>query len=108
MKKILAMLLLIPSLALANPLIQNVETVCLTGEKLTDLTDEYKELPYVRGVSSEGISLVVFVNAKTRSFTIAERREQNTYCVLMVGGGFELVPKKIQDDIKQQQEKATL
>ena len=30
------------------------------------------------------------------------------YCILAIGGGFEPVPKDIQDDVKQGQEKSTL
>lgn len=86
----------------------NVPLVCISGEELTGLIDQYKELPYVRGVSSEGRSVVVFANPATGSFTIAERRGQNTYCALVVGAGFELVPKNIQDDIKESQNKSML
>lgn len=102
MKNILCLFLLIPSLVLANPL------ACLNSEELTYLINEYRELPYVRGVSSEGASVVVFVNPATGSFTIAERKGIDTYCALVVGAGFELVPKKLQDEAKQEQEKSRL
>jgi hypothetical protein len=105
LKNILASLMLCLGMyqqAVASPV------ACITGQELTALTDEYKELPFVRGVSSEGLSVVVFVNTETRSFTVLERRGQNTYCVLVVGVGFEPVPKQIQDDMRQQQEKGIL
>jgi hypothetical protein len=88
MKNLLAICLLIPSLVLANPL------ACINSAELKELTNEYKEIPYVRGISSpDGFSVVVFVD---------------TYCAIVIGIGFEPVPKEIQDDIRQQQEKSKL
>jgi len=114
MKKTLAMFLLMPSLALANPPIQNVETICLNSNELTETINEFKELPYVRGssmpISQDDVkfSLVIFVNPSTGSFTIVEKRSDDSYCVIAIGTGFAPVPKEIQDDLRQQQEKATL
>jgi hypothetical protein len=114
MKNILGILLLAPSLALANPKIQNVETICLNSNELTETINEFKELPYVRGISmpisrdNVKFSLVVFVNPNTRSFTIAEKRADNMYCIIAIGTDFAPVPKELQDDLRQQQEKATL
>jgi hypothetical protein len=114
MKKILAMCLLMPSLVLANPQIKTIQTMCLDAKDLTDTVNEFKELPYVRGISTPmaeqdaKMSLVVFLNPTTGTFTIVEKAGDNLYCILAVGGGFEPVPREIQDDVKQQQEKSTL
>jgi hypothetical protein len=115
MKKILAMCLLMPSLVLANPQIKTIQTMCLNAKDLTDTVNEFKELPYVRGISTPfdkedaKMSLVVFLNPTTGTFTIVEKASDNLYCILAVGGGFEPVPKEIQDDVrKEQQEKSTL
>ena len=114
MKKILAMFLLMPSLVFANPQIKTIQTMCLNGKDLTDTVNEFKELPYVRGLSTPmaeqdaKMSLVVFLNPATGTFTIVEKAGENLYCILAVGGGFEPVPKNIQDDVKQQQENSTL
>ena len=114
MKKILAMFLLMPSLVFANPQIKTIQTMCLDGKDLTDTVNEFKELPYVRGISTPmaeqdaKMSLVVFLNPATGTFTIVEKAGDNLYCILAVGGGFEPVPKNIQDDVKQQQENSTL
>lgn len=102
MKKLLLTLLLVPSLAVANP------QACISGEELTQLTNQYRELPYVRGVTSEGNSVVVFANPATGSFTIAERRGADTFCALAVGAGFEPVPKSIQDDLRESQNRGRL
>lgn len=94
--------MLIPSLALADP------HACISGEELTQLTNQYRELPFVRGVTSEGNLVVIFVNAQTRTFTILERHNANTYCALALGAGFEPVPKSIQDEIQELQNQGTL
>jgi hypothetical protein len=115
MKKILAMFLLMPSLVLANPQIKTIQTMCLNGNDLVESINEFKELPYVRGISTPfdkedaKLSLVIFLNPTTGTFTIVEKAGNNLYCILAVGGGFEPVPKEIQDDVrKEQQEKSTL
>ena len=58
--------------------------------------------------SPDGFSVVVFANPTTGSFTILERKAIDTYCAIVIGIGFEPVPKEIQDDIRQQQEKSKL
>lgn len=90
------------STVVAQPLIVN-SVACISGEELIELTNQYRELPFVRGVSSEGRSVVIFANPATGSFTILERRGQNTFCALVVGAGFEPVPKDIQDEMKESQ-----
>ena len=89
--------------------------MCLNGNDLGETVNEFKELPYVRGISTPmdeqdaKMSLVVFLNPTTGTFTIVEKAGDNLYCILAVGGGFEPVPKQIQDDVrKEQQEKSTL
>jgi hypothetical protein len=114
MKKILAMFLLMPSLAFAEPKPATYETICLNGKDLTNTVNEFKELPFVRGLSvpltqqERKLSLVIFANPTTGSFTIVEKAGEDLYCILAIGGGFEPVPKGIQDDVKQGQEKSTL
>jgi hypothetical protein len=114
MKKFLAMCLLMPSLVFANPQIKTIQTMCINGNDLTDTVNEFKELPYVRGISTplsekdDKMSLVVFLNPTTGTFTIVEKAADNLYCILAVGGGFEPVPKEIQDNAKQEQEKSGL
>ena len=114
MKKILAMFLLMPSLAFAEPKTATYETICLNGKDLTNTVNEFKEIPFVRGLSvpltqqERKLSLVIFANPTTGSFTIVEKAGEDLYCILAIGGGFEPVPKDIQDDVKQGQEKSTL
>lgn len=114
-KKLLSMSLLIPSLAVANELV-SIQTVCVDVKELTAVTNNFKEIPFVRAISNsfeDGTpnSMVIFVNAKTGSFTVTQRQEikgRTLYCVLAAGDRFEPVPKKIQDEIIEQQNKGNL
>ena len=119
MKKIFAMFLLVPSLVLANsekPSIQisTYETICLSAKDLTSLIDEFKEIPYVRGISKpvvgddSSLPLVIFVNPQSKTFTIVERASKDIFCILAVGANFQPVPKEVQDDVKESQNKGTL
>ena len=108
------MFLLMPTLAFAEPQKATYETICLSAKDLTDTINNFNELPFVRGLSvplneNQGkLSLVIFANPTTGTFTIVEKAGDNLYCILAIGGGFEPVPKEIQDDVKQGQEKSTL
>lgn len=104
MRKYLALLAFFSGPAWASePKVATYETVCITGSQLTETVQEFKELPYVRGISrslndpDSGLSLVVFVNPTTGSFTIVERAKADLYCILAIGSGFEPVPRDIQD-----------
>ncbi len=114
MKNLLAMCLLIPAMVSANPQIKTYQAMCLDSKDLTSTIDEFKEIPYVRGINTplaeqdSKTSLVVFLNPTTGTFTIVEKVAADVYCILAVGGGFEPVPREIQDDVKQKQDKGTL
>jgi hypothetical protein len=52
--------------------------------------------------------LVIFANPTTGTFTIVEKAAEDLYCIIAIGGGFEPVPKEIQDEVRQEQKKGTL
>ena len=115
MKNVLAVLFMMPALAAAQDLTKITQDLaCVDSKALTELVTEFRELPYVRGISrplderAPARSLVVFVNPATGSFTIAEKRAEDLYCVLAIGEGLEPVPRAMQDELKQKQDKATL
>ena len=110
---------MLPSIVFANSEKQSLqistyETVCLNAKDLTSLVDEFKELPYVRGVSrpvvgeDSSLPLVIFVNPDSKTFTIVERAGADIYCILAVGANFQPVPKHLQDEVKSEQEKGRL
>ena len=85
------------------------QILCVSGQDLTVLTDQFQETPVARGITFDGIagSLVIFIGP-TGSFTVVERTDNDTYCVLAVGVKFESVPADIQKDSRQRQEKRRL
>jgi hypothetical protein len=89
------------------PQIATHETVCVAGQDLTDTVTEFQELPFVRGQShapnSGNLSLVIFANPDTGTFTIVERAGKDLYCILAVGSKFEPVPRDIQDRARRDQ-----
>jgi hypothetical protein len=104
MRKYLSLLAFFSGPAWASaPTLATYDTVCINGAQLTETVQEFRELPYVRGIShgldevNKGLSLVVFVNPTTGSFTIVERAEPDLYCILAIGSGFEPVPRDVQD-----------
>ena len=122
MKKIFAMFLLMPSLVFANPikppkpdfLIATVDTVCISLKNLTEIISDSQEIPYVRArshpimVEGPPLSMVIFVNPKTGTFTIAEQIDRDNYCLLALGTKFEPVPKETQDKLIEEQKKGRL
>ena len=119
MKKTIAMFLLMPALVLANPpkedfIVGSMETICVSLKNLTEIIDEAQEIPYVRGqshpimVQGAPLAMVIFVNPKTGTFTISERVDRDTYCILALGTKFEPVPKEAQDKIKREQDKSRM
>ena len=119
MKLFLVTLALMPALAWASPpgsdfTVATVDTICISLKQLTEITDEAQELPYVRGQShpimTEGapLAMVIFVNPTTGTFTVAERVNQDMYCILALGSRFEPVPKEARDTIRKEQEKSRL
>ena len=101
MNKLLLMLLLIfPTQTLAEPRIQNRSLLCVDFQQLTEVLDKYKELPTVHGISTsmiDGIarkfSMVIFVNATNRTYTIAEKISETGYCIIAMGDNMEPVPQ---------------
>ena len=119
MKSFAAAALLIPALTWSAPpgtdfTVATMDTICISLKQLTEITDEAQEIPYVRGQShpimTEGgpLAMVIFVNPATGTFTVAERVNQDMYCILALGSRFEPVPKEAQDRIRKEQEKSRL
>ena len=83
--------------------------LCVGPEVLTETTKNFQELPFARGLSTSmgdaeapPLSLVIFVNPETKSWTIVERVNAETYCIMAIGQKFEPVPKDIRDRADQE------
>ena len=100
LKKFLASLVLTVGTihpSLANEITQFPTNLSCIGEKdLEQTITEFEELSFAGGVSMREIpgaglvqnNLVIFVNPKTRSYTIVERFTKDMYCVVALGEGF--------------------
>ena len=88
----------------------NVEVTCVKPQDLEQVLNKWKELPLARGMSvrsADGESknlFVIFVNSKTKTWTIAEKTPTGLYCILAAGGGFEPMPSDVIEKFKKQQE----
>lgn len=89
--------------------------VCVNAATLSETMNEFKELPFARGLSNNlnnaeapPTSLVIFMNPKTKTWTIVERVNSDQYCIIAVGNKFEPVPTDIRDRVEQEQNQGQL
>ena len=112
MKTSLLTLCMISSMAWAqasDPVTTMFPAVCVDAETLSKTVDNFKELPFARGISMDlgnseapPLSLVIFVNPETQTWTIVERVNANQYCIMAVGQKFEPVPADIRNRVEQE------
>jgi len=70
--------------------------MCVDKRGITQIITEFEELSFAGGVSMRDVSgvglvannLVIFVNPKTKSWTMVERFSKELYCIVAVGEGF--------------------
>lgn len=99
LKKFLASLIL--TIGTIHPLLANEVTqfttlTCISEKDLEQTITEFGELSFAGGVSMREIpgaglvqnDLVIFVNPKTRSWTVVEQFTKDMYCVVAGGEGF--------------------
>lgn len=90
-------LLFIPSLVFAQRVDKvMIEAYCIGLETLEKTLEEYKEISFVRGLSEREplgvVSLVMFVNPQTQTWTMVEKIGADKYCIIATGSKFEPVP----------------
>jgi len=113
MKKILFLLMCFPLISFVqkedNVMYQNV---CVDLNTLELTLQEFEEIPFVRGLSNRDpigiVSLVVFVNPKTGSWTIVEKIQTGRYCILGVGSDFEAVPNNLRQELQKERKHKSL
>lgn len=74
-----------------------IDTYCIDKDHLVDMIAEYEEKPLLTGASVRNINgkdvtvpLVVFVSKKTdNSFSVVEKINDETYCVLAIGSNLK-------------------
>lgn len=104
MKKLLATILLIPSLVFAETLEKAlIETYCVDLATLDATLKEFNEVPFIRGESNRDplgvVPFVFFVNPEKGTWTLVERVARNKYCIIGIGNKFEPVPKEIREEL---------
>jgi hypothetical protein len=107
LKKILASLVLTvglyhPSIASEKALGFATEFPCGSLEQLAGVLEEHGEEPALTATSTREVAgkfhtvpMVIFVNMKTKSWTMVEKYTDNIYCVAGLGDGITpYVPKQ--------------
>lgn len=109
-----AMLMMVPLIAVPKEENNPGEKIipfsahCMDLQRMDEILNEFDELPLVRGKSFRDEnynSIVVFMNQKTKTFTILEKIDQKTYCAISVGVDIEPVPQEITDSIIKQRQR---
>jgi hypothetical protein len=79
----------------------NIPAMCVDIKSLTELVDEFAEIPAMvmtskRDINGTAISnnVVLFVNFKEKSYTMVERVAKDIYCILAVGDDIQPYQKK--------------
>lgn len=90
---------MLPSLSFAQKVEKvMLETYCVKLDTLEQVLSEYGEIPFIRGLSQRDplgtVSLVVFLNPQTQTWTIVEKFDTDKYCIMAVGSNLEPVPNE--------------
>lgn len=92
MKFIAALLLLVPLTVLADVKVINLPIYCISIETLSEVLEKHGEEAAMTMSSSRDIqdqiitsSTVLFVNFKTKTWTMVERLTNDNYCVIAIG-----------------------
>ncbi len=88
--------------------IRTFESPCMDINSLDKVLTEYNELPVLRADSvrkgeDDYIKhvTVLYMNIETSSWTLAEKMNDNLYCIISVGTGIAPVEKEIRDKIQK-------
>lgn len=106
MKKFLLPLLFFPVFSHAEVIRGTIPIMCTGMKEFVNTMAEFEELPLLTALSNRDFgnetvvptALVVFVNAKTNTFTIAEKLEDKV-CVIAIGENM----KPFEDSVKDYQ-----
>jgi len=95
-KKLLSTLLFLPALAMGQVEYVNFETVCVSQKMLEESMMKHGEKPFITAVGHRLNGdkrafhpVVMFMNPNTKSWTLVERIEPNTFCIIGIGTKME-------------------
>lgn len=92
----LALIIGISNHSIAGELIKfPTELTCGGEDQFNAVLDKYEELPFatmsstreIPGVGFKINPVVIFVNPKTKTYTMIERLSEEVYCIVSVGDG---------------------
>lgn len=102
MRNLLLLALFTSALARAESIQGVTQITCVDRKTLLTVLGEYGEIPLARGTTNNG-ALVIYVNPKTGSWTVAELVASGLYCIDATGEGFEAVPEDLRREFLRQQ-----
>jgi hypothetical protein len=89
---LLASVLMLPAQAFTQNRITQIPATCVTIETLAEILHEFDEEPAMtmdsmREANGRTVTnkLVLFVNYKNKSWTLAEQMQRNRYCIIATG-----------------------
>ncbi len=92
MKKLLSTLLFLPALAIAQVEYVHFETICISQKVLEETITKHGEKPFITAVGHRLVGdkkvfhpVLMFMNPDTKTWTVVERIEQDSFCVISVG-----------------------
>ena len=101
MKKIIVLTAFFISTCLNAQVRTTVEVECFSLIELASLLNEYNEAPLsagsiLRGDEKSAVehTMILFVNPKTKTWTLAEKTTKGLYCVLTAGSNFNFIQKE--------------
>lgn len=101
MKKLLALTVFCSCTHLHAQVRTTVEVECFSLIELASLLNEYNEAPLSAGSILRGDekgavehTMILFVNPKTKTWTLAEKTTKGLYCVLTAGSNFDFIRKE--------------
>jgi len=96
MKKLLSTLLFLPALAIGQVESVYFESICVPQKDLEASMMKHGEKPFITALAyriTEGKPMshpiVVFMNPNTKSWTLVEKTDSNSFCVIGVGTKME-------------------
>jgi hypothetical protein len=106
---------MIPNLVFAQEVINESRIIsCVNKETIYKLVENFDEIPFIRALNTPVVgmqqvtSIIIFVNPKTKSFSLVEKVEEQKYCILALGGRFEPMPAEVLKEYNEFVEKKKL
>ena len=95
-KKLLSTLLFLPALAIAQIETVHFESICTTSSTIEKTLKKFGEKPFITALGHRQIgdknvfhSIVIFMNVETKTWSMFEKVDDDSYCIIAVGSKIE-------------------